>query len=66
MKGNHRLDLVSSLVCSRSPSDFLLRKYSLSSSSLTPTWIPFMSTQAAVENLSFNLRLVTGALSFGL
>ncbi|XP_053300191.1 zona pellucida sperm-binding protein 3-like [Pleuronectes platessa] len=35
------------------------RKYSLSSSSLTPTWIPFMSTQAAVETLDFNLRIMT-------
>ncbi|XP_063759096.1 zona pellucida sperm-binding protein 3-like isoform X1 [Eleginops maclovinus] len=36
------------------------RKYSLSSSSLTPTWIPFKSTQAAVEMLEFNLRIMTG------
>ncbi|KAL3053874.1 hypothetical protein OYC64_006244 [Pagothenia borchgrevinki] len=35
------------------------RKYSLSSSSLMPTWIPFMSTQAAVEMLEFNLRIMT-------
>ncbi|CAF93676.1 unnamed protein product [Tetraodon nigroviridis] len=35
------------------------RKYSLSSSSLTPTWVPFMATQAAVETLAFDLRLVT-------
>ncbi|XP_051243394.1 zona pellucida sperm-binding protein 3-like isoform X1 [Dicentrarchus labrax] len=35
------------------------RKYSLSSSSLMPTWIPFMSTQAAVETLDFNLRIMT-------
>ncbi|XP_034053876.1 zona pellucida sperm-binding protein 3-like [Gymnodraco acuticeps] len=35
------------------------RKYSLSSSSLMPTWIPFMSTQAAVEMLQFNLRIMT-------
>ncbi|XP_029363949.1 zona pellucida sperm-binding protein 3-like [Echeneis naucrates] len=35
------------------------RRYSLSSSSLTPTWIPYMSTQAAVEALEFNLRLMT-------
>ncbi|XP_070836796.1 zona pellucida sperm-binding protein 3-like [Chaetodon trifascialis] len=35
------------------------RKYSLSSSSLTPTWIPFMSTQAAVETLTFDLRIMT-------
>ncbi|GLD66741.1 zona pellucida sperm-binding protein 3-like protein [Lates japonicus] len=35
------------------------RKYSLSSSSITPTWIPFMSTQAAVETLEFDLRLMT-------
>uniref|UniRef100_A0A3Q1GWE8 Zona pellucida sperm-binding protein 3 n=1 Tax=Acanthochromis polyacanthus TaxID=80966 RepID=A0A3Q1GWE8_9TELE len=35
------------------------RKYSLSSSSLMPTWIPFTSTQAAVETLAFNLRLMT-------
>ncbi|XP_029997297.1 zona pellucida sperm-binding protein 3-like [Sphaeramia orbicularis] len=34
------------------------RKYSLSSSSLTPTWIPFISTQAAVEMLDFDLRLM--------
>ncbi|TKS91862.1 Zona pellucida sperm-binding protein 3 [Collichthys lucidus] len=36
------------------------RKYSLSSSSITPTWIPFMSTQAAVETLEFDLRIMTG------
>ncbi|KAF3846456.1 hypothetical protein F7725_003534 [Dissostichus mawsoni] len=35
------------------------RKYSVSSSSLMPTWIPFMSTQAAVEMLQFNLRIMT-------
>ncbi|KAK2893927.1 zona pellucida sperm-binding protein 3-like [Channa argus] len=35
------------------------RKYSLSSSSLRPTWIPFMSTQAAVEKLRFDLRIMT-------
>ncbi|KAI3359253.1 hypothetical protein L3Q82_002771 [Scortum barcoo] len=37
------------------------RKYSLSSSSLVlaPTWIPFMSTEAAVEALNFDLRIMT-------
>ncbi|XP_029293276.1 zona pellucida sperm-binding protein 3-like isoform X2 [Cottoperca gobio] len=35
------------------------RKYSLSSSSLTPTWIPFMATQVSVEILDFNLRIMT-------
>lgn len=35
------------------------RKYSLSSPSITPTWIPYMSTQAAVETLEFNLRIMT-------
>ncbi|KAK2833558.1 hypothetical protein Q5P01_017447 [Channa striata] len=35
------------------------RKYSLSSSSLTPTWIPFMSSQAAVEKLRFDLKIMT-------
>ncbi|XP_041868534.1 zona pellucida sperm-binding protein 3-like [Melanotaenia boesemani] len=35
------------------------RKYSLSSSSLVPTWIPFTSTQATVETLQFNLRIMT-------
>ncbi|KAI9523367.1 hypothetical protein NQZ68_028391 [Dissostichus eleginoides] len=35
------------------------RKYSVSSSSLMPTWIPFRSTQAAVEMLQFNLRIMT-------
>ncbi|XP_031168784.1 zona pellucida sperm-binding protein 3-like [Sander lucioperca] len=35
------------------------RKYSLSSSSLTPTWIPFMSTLSAVETLQFDLRIMT-------
>ncbi|KAM4530096.1 zona pellucida sperm-binding protein 3-like [Odontesthes bonariensis] len=35
------------------------RKYSLSSSSLVPTWIPFTATQAAVETLEFKLRLMT-------
>ncbi|XP_041812398.1 zona pellucida sperm-binding protein 3-like [Chelmon rostratus] len=35
------------------------RKYSLSSSPLMPTWIPFMSTQAAVETLDFDLRVMT-------
>lgn len=37
----------------------LLRKYSLSSSSLTPTWIPFTATQAAVETLDFDLSVMT-------
>uniref|UniRef100_A0A8C2WW63 Zona pellucida sperm-binding protein 3 n=1 Tax=Cyclopterus lumpus TaxID=8103 RepID=A0A8C2WW63_CYCLU len=36
-----------------------MRKYSLSSYSLMPTWIPFMSTQAAVETLEFDLRIMT-------
>ncbi|KAI4800606.1 hypothetical protein KUCAC02_009600 [Chaenocephalus aceratus] len=40
------------------------RKYSLSSSSLMPTWIPFMSTQAAVEMLQFNLRIMTSSNVF--
>uniref|UniRef100_A0A8C2WZS8 Zona pellucida sperm-binding protein 3 n=1 Tax=Cyclopterus lumpus TaxID=8103 RepID=A0A8C2WZS8_CYCLU len=31
----------------------------LSSYSLMPTWIPFMSTQAAVETLEFDLRIMT-------
>ncbi|XP_056262911.1 zona pellucida sperm-binding protein 3-like [Pseudoliparis swirei] len=35
------------------------RKYSLSSSSLMPTWIPFMSKQAAEETLEFDLRIMT-------
>ncbi|XP_051905930.1 zona pellucida sperm-binding protein 3-like [Hippocampus zosterae] len=35
------------------------RRYSLSSSSLKPTWIPFISTQAAVETLDFKLRIMT-------
>ncbi|KAF0032613.1 zona pellucida sperm-binding protein 3 [Scophthalmus maximus] len=35
------------------------RKYSLSTSSLLPTWVPFMSTQAAVETLEFDLRVMT-------
>ncbi|XP_077475786.1 zona pellucida glycoprotein 3e [Stigmatopora argus] len=35
------------------------RRYSLSSSSLTPTWIPFKSTQTEVETLDFNLRIMT-------
>ncbi|KAM3863865.1 uncharacterized protein ACN63O_011730 [Diretmus argenteus] len=35
------------------------RRYSLSSSSLSPTWIPFTSTQAAVELLAFDLRIMT-------
>ncbi|XP_017277272.1 zona pellucida sperm-binding protein 3-like [Kryptolebias marmoratus] len=35
------------------------RKYSLSSSSLMPTWIPFTSTQSAVETLEFNLRIMS-------
>uniref|UniRef100_A0A8C2YYN1 Zona pellucida sperm-binding protein 3 n=1 Tax=Cyclopterus lumpus TaxID=8103 RepID=A0A8C2YYN1_CYCLU len=35
------------------------RKYSLSSSSLMPTWIPFMATQAAVETLEFDLSIMT-------
>ncbi|XP_047428063.1 zona pellucida sperm-binding protein 3-like [Mugil cephalus] len=40
------------------------RKYSLSSSSLMPTWIPFISTQAAVESLEFDLRLMTSDWQF--
>ncbi|KAJ3600212.1 hypothetical protein NHX12_031198 [Muraenolepis orangiensis] len=35
------------------------RKYSLSSSSLQPTWIPFEATQSAVETLDFNFRIMT-------
>uniref|UniRef100_A0A7N6BEV0 Zona pellucida sperm-binding protein 3 n=1 Tax=Anabas testudineus TaxID=64144 RepID=A0A7N6BEV0_ANATE len=35
------------------------RKYSLSSSSLKPAWIPFTSTQAAEETLMFDLRIMT-------
>ncbi|XP_056463069.1 zona pellucida sperm-binding protein 3-like [Gadus chalcogrammus] len=35
------------------------RKYSLSSSPLQPTWIPFIATQSAVETLDFNLRVMT-------
>ncbi|TDH02841.1 hypothetical protein EPR50_G00156580 [Perca flavescens] len=35
------------------------RKYSLSSSSLTPAWIPFTSTLSAVETLQFDLRIMT-------
>ncbi|XP_040047718.2 zona pellucida sperm-binding protein 3-like [Gasterosteus aculeatus] len=35
------------------------RKYSLSSSSLSPTWIPFTSTQTAVGTLQFDLRIMT-------
>lgn len=53
-------------LCCRSRVPCLLRKYSLSSGSLKPTWIPFMSTQAAVENLSFNMKLVTGEFLLGL
>ncbi|KAM4598281.1 zona pellucida sperm-binding protein 3-like [Polymixia lowei] len=40
------------------------RKYSLSSSSLTPTWIPFTSTQAAVETLDFDMRILTSDLLY--
>ncbi|KAM8844766.1 zona pellucida sperm-binding protein 3-like [Spinachia spinachia] len=35
------------------------RKYSLSSSSLSPAWIPFTSTQTAVGTLQFDLRIMT-------
>lgn len=42
---------------------FRFRKYSLSSSSLAPTWIPFTSTQAAVETLDFDLRIMTSGFS---
>ncbi|XP_068434486.1 zona pellucida sperm-binding protein 3-like [Clinocottus analis] len=35
------------------------RKYSLSSSSLMPTWIPFTSARAAVEGLEFDLKIMT-------
>ncbi|KAM9391615.1 zona pellucida sperm-binding protein 3-like [Pholidichthys leucotaenia] len=35
------------------------RKYSMSSSSLRPTWIPFISSQSAVETLEFDLKLMT-------
>ncbi|XP_053194400.1 zona pellucida sperm-binding protein 3-like [Scomber japonicus] len=35
------------------------RRYSLTSSSLMPTWTPFLSTQAAVETLEFDLRIMT-------
>ncbi|XP_056144451.1 zona pellucida sperm-binding protein 3-like [Lampris incognitus] len=35
------------------------RKYSLSSAALKPTWVPFTSTQAAVEALEFDLTIMT-------
>uniref|UniRef100_A0A3Q2SRS4 Zona pellucida sperm-binding protein 3 n=1 Tax=Fundulus heteroclitus TaxID=8078 RepID=A0A3Q2SRS4_FUNHE len=35
------------------------RKYGVSSSSLMPTWIPFVSTQSGVEMLQFSLKLMT-------
>ncbi|XP_062422191.1 zona pellucida sperm-binding protein 3-like [Pungitius pungitius] len=35
------------------------RKYSVSSSSLSPTWIPFTSTQTADETLQFDFRIMT-------
>ncbi|XP_068605905.1 zona pellucida sperm-binding protein 3-like [Brachionichthys hirsutus] len=35
------------------------RKYNLSSSSLVPSWVPFMSTQAAEETLAFGLSVKT-------
>ncbi|XP_068434993.1 zona pellucida sperm-binding protein 3-like [Clinocottus analis] len=35
------------------------RKYSLSSSSLMPTWIPFKSAQTVEEALDFDLRIMT-------
>ncbi|XP_056274005.1 zona pellucida sperm-binding protein 3-like [Pseudoliparis swirei] len=35
------------------------RKYSMSSSSLMPTWISFMSKQAAEETLEFDLSIMT-------
>uniref|UniRef100_A0A8C6U669 Zona pellucida sperm-binding protein 3 n=1 Tax=Neogobius melanostomus TaxID=47308 RepID=A0A8C6U669_9GOBI len=35
------------------------RKYSLSSPALSPTWVPFVSTVAAVEKLYFDLRIMT-------
>ncbi|MEQ2217092.1 hypothetical protein XENOCAPTIV_016506 [Xenoophorus captivus] len=35
------------------------RKYGVSSSSIMPTWVPFTSTQAGVETLQFNLKLMT-------
>ncbi|KAM4534564.1 zona pellucida sperm-binding protein 3-like [Fundulus diaphanus] len=35
------------------------RKYGVSSSSLMPTWIPFISTQSGVEMLQFSLTLMT-------
>ncbi|XP_034566814.1 zona pellucida sperm-binding protein 3-like isoform X2 [Notolabrus celidotus] len=40
------------------------RKYSLSGSSITPTWIPFLSTQAAVETLEFDLKIMTNDWQF--
>lgn len=41
-----------------------LRKYSLSSSPLQPAWIPFTSRQTAEESLKFDLKLMTGELTF--
>lgn len=35
------------------------RKYSLSSSALTPNWVPFVSTLSAMENLDFDLNVMT-------
>ncbi|XP_061104922.1 uncharacterized protein LOC133133023 isoform X1 [Conger conger] len=36
------------------------RRYGVSSSVLNPTWIPFASTQSAVDVLGFSLRLMNG------
>ncbi|XP_055008296.1 zona pellucida sperm-binding protein 3-like isoform X2 [Boleophthalmus pectinirostris] len=35
------------------------RKYSLTSSALFPTWIPFVSTMATMEKLNFALKVMT-------
>ncbi|KAK7940273.1 hypothetical protein WMY93_003599 [Mugilogobius chulae] len=35
------------------------RKYSLISPALLPTWVPFVSTMAAMEKLSFDLKIMT-------
>lgn len=41
---------------------FILRKYSVDSFSLQPTWVPLVSMTTAENRLYFTLKLMTGTL----
>lgn len=36
-----------------------LRRFDVTSNPIRPTWVPYSSTQSAVEDLQFSLKLMT-------